>query len=81
MFETIYSCHPFADTIVKIRIFDRNMSQANSYGASKGTGDASYQTPAKETIVFVYGIGPNADENTLWQMFGPYGNIVVSDVM
>ena len=53
----------------------RNM--ANSYGSLMGSGDARYQPPAVETIVFVYGIGPITDENTLWQMFSPFGAIVV----
>lgn len=38
-------------------------------------GDSKYMAPPKETIVFVYGIGPETDENQLWQMFGEYGNI------
>ena len=49
------------------------------YPGISGAGDASkYHPPAKETIVFVYGIGPETDENQLWQMFSPFGNIAVS---
>lgn len=33
----------------------------------------------KETIVFVYGIGSDTDENKLWQLFSAFGNIVVSN--
>ena len=32
---------------------------------------------AQEAILFVYGIGPVTDEDMLWHMFSPFGNIVV----
>jgi len=48
------------------------------YPNISGAGDAKFQAAPKETIIFVYGIGPETDENQLWQMFSPYGSIVVS---
>ena len=48
------------------------------YPNISAAGDSKYLAPPKETIVFVYGIGPETDENQLWQMFSEYGAIVVS---
>ena len=48
-----------------------------------GAGDFRYQgshpsEQNEETIVFVYGIGSRADEDCLWHLFSPFGNILVS---
>ena len=49
-------------------------------GGGGGAGGANGDS-AEGHILFVYNIGPDADERALWQLFAPFGNIAKVNVI
>jgi len=52
-----------------------------SHGSSNSDGNAKVNENGFTEVLFVYNIGTNADEKTLWSLFQPYGDITKVNVI
>merc|ERR1719295_2006571 len=52
-----------------------------SQGSSNSDGNAKVNENGFTEVLFVYNIGTNADEKTLWSLFQPYGDITKVNVI
>ena len=64
------------------------MGNTSTYGGGYGGGSSSYgadyYSPPSQGggyVLFVYNIGPEADEKTLWRMFSPLGTVTKVNVV
>lgn len=59
-------------------------SYSGGYGGGSSSYGADYYTPPSQGagyVLFVYNIGPEADEKTLWRMFSPLGTVTKVNVI
>jgi len=52
-----------------------------SHGSSNSDGNVKVNENGFSEVLFVYNIGANADEKTLWSLFQPYGDITKVNVI
>lgn len=64
------------------------MGNSGAYGGGYGGGSSSYgadyYSPPSQGggyVLFVYNIGPEADEKMLWRMFSPLGTVTKVNVI